>query len=312
MSAAVVVAMCAAVFGWFLLVEALHSGVSAGSLVPPGRRRVPPWRVLGPLVLVDEVWLVVLLVLPATGLGDPVEELWRRAGPALLAAVLLSTLQFAMLLLAPALRRQHAVARALTVTGMLVPPAWVLALGWASGAGLLLTLGYAAAALAAALSLGWGVLDGWVEPSGSPGGPAWPLPGILTGAALVLSFGAALAGSQASLLVTAAPVAAAVVVTGTTGRPARIRAGVAAAAVLTLIGAALSTTDVLISRADPATVRLVAVAAVLAFPLLIALQAYVWRLTLAAWAAQRPLRPVDDRRDPVPVDASEPGDGRRG
>lgn len=311
MSAALVVALCAAVLGWFLLVEALHSGLSAASLVRPGRRRVPPWRVLGPLVLVDEVWLVVLLVLPATGLGESVEGMWRRAGPALLAAVLLSTLQFAMLLLAPALRRPHTVARALTVTGTLVPPGWVLALGYASGADPLLTLAYAAAALAAVLSLGPGVLDGWVEPTGPPTGPAWPLPGMLAGAALLLTSGSALAGSQSPLLVAAAPATAAAVVTGTTGRPARVRAGVAAAAVLTLTGAALSTADVLTSQADAATLQVIAVAAVLALPVLIALQACVWRLTLASWTAQRPLRPVDARQDPVTVDAREPGDGRR-
>ena len=311
MSAQVVEALCAAVLCWFLLVEALHSGVSAAWLMRAGRRRVPPWRPLGPLVLVDEVWLVVLLVLPATGLGEPVEELWRRAGLALLAAVLLSTLQFVMLLLAPALRRPHRVARALALTGTLVPIAWALALGLAAGADPLLALAYAAAALAAVLSLGPGVLDGWVDPGESPAGPPWPLLGTLTVASLMLVAGSAWAGASSSLLVALVPALVAAAVTVTCGRSARARVGVAATAVLALTGAALSASDVLTSQADAATLRIVAVAAALTLPVLLALQASVWRLTVNSWIARRPLQPVHARRDPVPVDAGEPRDGRR-
>ena len=311
-NADLVVALCVAVLGWFLLVEALHCGVSVVSVLRPGRPGALPWRVLGPLVLVDEVWLVVLLVLPATGLGTPVEDGWRQAWLALLLAILLSSAQFALLLLAPVMRNVQGARRALAVTGTLLPVVWAVALGLAFDADPLLAGSYGVAALAAALTLGHGVLDRWGDESDvSSAGRRWPVLAGLTGAALALAGASAWAENASTSVSTWVPVAVAGAVTFSSERQALVRVGVAAAALLALIGAAVASTDALRSDADPATLRIVVVTALLTLPVLIALQAWVWRLAVAAWAAQRPLQPVHARPVAVPVGATRPVDGSR-
>ena len=100
----VAVVVLGVVSTWFLLVEALHAGTSIAAVLPGRHRRRPAWRVLGALVLLDEVWLVLLLAWVQTAFPALEHRLWGPGlWPVTLAAVLLSVAQFALLLLSPVL-----------------------------------------------------------------------------------------------------------------------------------------------------------------------------------------------------------------
>ena len=185
MSAHVVQALLVGSLGWYLLTEALHSGVSAATALPlgtpgSGAAGPAPWQPLGPLVLVDEVWLVVVLALAEAGFPALDQRAWAGAAGTLLVALLLSVTQFALLLLGPVFRDARRPRRALGVLGLLVPLAWAVALGDVAGAPWWAAAAFGLVALVASLLLGAGFLG---LPSSS-GAARWARP---AGGALVLA-----------------------------------------------------------------------------------------------------------------------------
>ena len=188
MSAHAVQALLVASLGWYLFTEGLHAGVAASRLARRGAAGPAPWRPLGPLVLVDEVWLVVVLALAAAGFPATDHRAWAVAGPSLLMALALSLALFALLMLGPVFRRAGRPLLALSALGCLVPFAWALALGDVAGAPWLVVAGSGVAAVAAALLLG----VGFVELPMRAGAARWWRP-VAGASMLALLIGCALA-----------------------------------------------------------------------------------------------------------------------
>ena len=159
MNADAVQGLLVATLAWYLLTEGLHSGVAASGLVRRDALDPEPWVPLGPLVLIDEVWLVVVLALAATGFPATDNRAWAQAAPTLLAALTTSFAQFALLLLGPIFARPERIRRALIVLGCVVPFCWALALGDVAGASWLGASAYGVGALVATLVLGVGFVE---------------------------------------------------------------------------------------------------------------------------------------------------------